>query len=137
MNFFFSKVSSTQNSTGPLHGKIVMCPVIYTDSINSTSPFNIENADLNLCTHLICLGSSSSLREIEGISYLFQIFYSNLKATFDSITTLYTILFGSDIWNQNDLGRDSYYKRMTNLRQKYPHLKVNHFFLTTKYEVWK
>ncbi|XP_055305046.1 probable chitinase 2 isoform X2 [Sitodiplosis mosellana] len=40
--------------TGPLHGKVVMCPFFATSLLGTGSEFNIETADFNLCTHAIC-----------------------------------------------------------------------------------
>lgn len=53
----FPKNSSTAEivkPTGPSHDKVVMCPVLTKSVISEYNyPFKLENADLDLCTHLI------------------------------------------------------------------------------------
>lgn len=91
----------TMQSTEPKHGKVVVCYVgtwsVYRPGRGS---FAIENLDPTLCTHII---------------YSF----AGLNPKEDSIKSL-------DPWQDltEDYGKGGYQK-MTNLRLRYPHLKVS------------
>ncbi|XP_055305033.1 probable chitinase 2 [Sitodiplosis mosellana] len=51
-----SAAQESQNTTGPTHGKVVVCPVPTESAIGIIgNNFKIDEADWNLCTHLIAL----------------------------------------------------------------------------------
>lgn len=85
------------------HGKIVMCNVAE-KSINNA--YNIEDHDLNLCTHLIYFESDNSFPN-EADSYKSINFFAATSAELD------------------ELPKKSIYAMLPRIRREYPLLKVS------------
>lgn len=123
---------SNKTRNWPLHDKIVVCYTLTKpDRLLITTP--VENINLNLCTHLICIDNIWNATSSEGIHFVFlrekTVFFSSNFLDFAILFEFFHIL---SLCRKEPWHTSTNYKQFTNLQQKYSHLKVNDSFMKFK-----